>query len=85
MVLASPSTSLSTKALHTFENPAADDRVLLYDGKLFVCQPARLLQDAVCNADLADVMQERSNSDPFDIIRAETHGGGCRAGKLADA
>jgi hypothetical protein len=52
--------------------------VLAHELPFLAGQPADLVQDAVGNADLADVVQQRRVADPldFDLVEAQRGGDG---------
>ena len=72
------------EAVDAFEDAAADDGVLFDDVPLLVGEAAGLLQDAVGDADFADVVEKRADADALDVRGGQIHGGGDGAGKLAD-
>jgi hypothetical protein len=59
------------QSLHPFQNAAPGPRVLLDQREFFPSETARLLQDTVGNADLANIVQQSANPDSFNLTRIE--------------
>ena len=72
------------EALHTFQNPAADDRVLLDERQLLARESPLLLQNSVGDADLSDIVQQCANANAIDVGLVKAQCGCDRAGELAD-
>src|ERR1700722_1172102 len=68
------------ETLNAFENSPPDHRMLLDNREFFVGKTAGFLQHTVRDTDLSHVVKERSNANPLNFIRVETHCLGCRAG-----
>src|SRR5215469_3223374 len=73
------------KALHFLENSAANDRVLLDESKLLRRELARLLKDAVGDADLSDVMKQRPDANALNFFTGHLKRRSNRARVLAHA
>ena len=72
------------KASYTFQNSAANHRVLLDKRQLLAREPPSFLQNSVGDADLPDIVQQCTNANAvyFGLVKAQCR---CnRARKLAD-
>src|SRR5207249_9556408 len=76
---------VGVETVHSFQNPASDEGMLLEQRSLLLRECARLLQYAIGDTDLADVMEQRAHADPIQLIIADFHGLRNGTGVLTDA
>src|ERR1700722_1497644 len=69
---------------HSFQNPPSDGRMLLDQRILLRSKFPGLEQNAVSDADLADIVQQRSDANFVELVPAEPHHSADRARVLAD-